>query len=321
MIKISVVVPAYNEESYLRACLASLKKQNFNGDYEIIVVDNNSADKTAQIARDLGCKVVFEPQQGVCFARQRGVVEALGEIIVSTDADCVFPEDWLANIVQAFLENKNSVAVIGPYDYPAGSGSGNWFIKLWFKGVFFIYKVSKKTICAPGANFAFYKKNIEAIGGYNINLNLGGDEYDLLKRIRQGGKVVYLRENKIITSSRRLKNGFLYNFFISILFCYLIDYFSGGRLTKSFLGRLYPAIRKEINHKKILLEQVIMSSLLVVVSAYFLLFSASSPVSAKTKEGAAFVHKKIISADYQIERSGHKLKVFMTNESEKLKHK
>ena len=79
----SVVIPAFNEQAYLGACLASLAAQDYPGAFEVIVVDNNSTDDTAVIAAAAGATVVVEPEQGVCQARQRGTEVARGEIVIS----------------------------------------------------------------------------------------------------------------------------------------------------------------------------------------------------------------------------------------------
>jgi len=83
---ISVIIPAANEEKTLPFCLASLKKQTFSN-FEVIVIDNNSTDKTAAVAQKFGAKVVSEKKQGIIYARERGFQEAKGEIIARTDAD------------------------------------------------------------------------------------------------------------------------------------------------------------------------------------------------------------------------------------------
>ncbi len=70
--RFSVVVPAFNEVDYLGRTLQSLLQQDFEGSYEVIVVDNNSTDGTAHLARGYGVRVVDEPEVGVCAARQRG---------------------------------------------------------------------------------------------------------------------------------------------------------------------------------------------------------------------------------------------------------
>ena len=95
--RFSIIVPAYNEAAYLGRALDSLLHQDYNGRYEVIVVDNNSTDGTAAIAAQYGVPVVTEPQQGVCAARQRGVDCATGEIIISTDADTTQPRRLAAD--------------------------------------------------------------------------------------------------------------------------------------------------------------------------------------------------------------------------------
>src|SRR5215207_10515133 len=97
-VRLSVVIPAYNEGSYLDASLTSLRQQDFSGSYEVIVVDNNSTDDTAAIASAHGARVLHEPRRGVCVARERGTRAARGEIVISTDADTVHPADWLTRL-------------------------------------------------------------------------------------------------------------------------------------------------------------------------------------------------------------------------------
>ena len=97
-IAISVVIPAYNEEQLLSKCLKSLTNQDFHLPFEIIVVDNNSRDKSNAIAQSFGVKVIKETNQGVVWARQKGLLQAQGEIIAQADADCYYPSNWLSLI-------------------------------------------------------------------------------------------------------------------------------------------------------------------------------------------------------------------------------
>ena len=126
-VRFSVVVPAYNEAAYLGRALESLQHQDYDGTYEIIVVDNNSTDDTAAIAAGYGVRVVRERQQGVCAARQRGVDCASGEIIISTDADTTQPRDWLRTIDARFAASDRTVAVAGPCRYQNPSWWANIF--------------------------------------------------------------------------------------------------------------------------------------------------------------------------------------------------
>lgn len=95
--KISVVVPAYNEEKLLGDCLKSLQNQT-KKPFEIIVVDNNSTDGTAAIAKKLGAKVIKEKQQGISFSRNTGFDAVSGDIIARIDADTIAPKDWIEKI-------------------------------------------------------------------------------------------------------------------------------------------------------------------------------------------------------------------------------
>lgn len=111
---ISVVIPAYNEEDYLSYCLTSLNKQTYKN-FEIVVIDNNSTDKTAKIAKDLGARVVKEKKQGIIPAREKGFTVARGEIMARTDADTIVPPDWLEKIAQVFAQNPDLVALTGSF--------------------------------------------------------------------------------------------------------------------------------------------------------------------------------------------------------------
>jgi len=110
--KVSVVIPAYNEEKFIGKCLQSIKDQIEAPD-EVIVIDNNSKDDTAKIAAQYGAKVVKETDQGMISARNRGFNEASGDIFARCDSDTILPKDWIKNIKVHF--QKESVdGITGP---------------------------------------------------------------------------------------------------------------------------------------------------------------------------------------------------------------
>lgn len=118
----SIVVPARNEERLLALCLKSLVEQDYAGDYEVIVVDNASTDQTLEIASSFGVKVVYEANIGSGPARQRGLLEARGEIVAFTNADTIVPRHWLGTLVHFIRRSPAVVAVTGPYAFfDAGS--------------------------------------------------------------------------------------------------------------------------------------------------------------------------------------------------------
>ncbi len=112
---LSIVIPAYNEERYLPACLDSILTQTVLAD-QIIVVDNNSTDKTAQVAKTYKVKVLSEPRQGVFFASVRGFKAASSDIIARIDADTILPPDWV-KLVKNDLKSRNLAATTGPVSY------------------------------------------------------------------------------------------------------------------------------------------------------------------------------------------------------------
>ncbi|MGB3904575.1 MAG: glycosyltransferase [Anaerolineae bacterium] len=115
MIEVSVVVPAYNAGSTIDACLKGLLTQSVPREgYEVTVVDDGSADETGEIVGKYGVRLIDQPHQGPAAARNRGVAEARGEIVLFTDADCVPAENWIAEMVRPF-DDAEVVGVKGVY--------------------------------------------------------------------------------------------------------------------------------------------------------------------------------------------------------------
>ncbi len=109
---ISVVIPAHNEASCIANCLESLLSQTI-APHEIIVVDNNSTDETAAIAKQFpGVRVIKEKRKGVTYARTAGFMVANGDIIARVDADSTMRRDWIENI-QASFKDPSVDAIAG----------------------------------------------------------------------------------------------------------------------------------------------------------------------------------------------------------------
>jgi glycosyltransferase involved in cell wall biosynthesis len=238
-LRFSVVVPAHDEAELLPATLASLRAQDFQGGYEVIVVDNASRDGTAALAEALGVWVVGEPQLGVCRARQRGVDLAYGEIVVSTDADTRHPPDWLSRIDAAFAAGgPEVVAVAGPCRYADPPWWAAVVPPLWFRSI----AAAGRAGWVPyltATNVAFRRAGFP---GYDKRLAFGGDEVDLLRRLRGRGRIVWLPDNAVITSSRRMDQGLLHTLLVSYGYHYAL-----AQLVNRLAGRPVigppPAIR------------------------------------------------------------------------------
>lgn len=237
--RFSVVIPAYNEADFLGSCLDSLLNQDYRGRYEIIVVDNGSTDDTVAVASSHGVKVEYEPRPGVCSARQRGTELAEGEIIVSTDADTMFTADWLSRIDHAFGADPALVAVAGPCRFVDPPWWGRVYTWILFHVVSLIARVTGQILYVTATNIAFRKS---AWLGYDVEATQGGDELDLLRRLRARGRVAFDLGNPTFTSSRRLHRGLAYNILVTFLYYYVLGY-AVNRVAGRRLVGMAPAFR------------------------------------------------------------------------------
>jgi peptidoglycan/xylan/chitin deacetylase (PgdA/CDA1 family)/GT2 family glycosyltransferase len=223
---VSVVIPAYNEENYLPSCLAAIRKQDYTGEYEVIVVDNASTDNTAQIARDWGAKVVCETRRSPACARQKGAEVATGSIVAFIDADTQAPAHWLSTIVWRFLCEPETVAVSGPYAYgDAGkfaritSYVGN-FLSIITDQLF--RRVFDKGGAIWGCNFAVRRSALLEVGGFDTSIKFYGEEYELSLRLKKAGKECIMPRLFVLTSVRRLKRIGVVNQYWN----WMVDYFT-----------------------------------------------------------------------------------------------
>jgi len=219
---ISVIIPSFNEEKYLSSCLKSVLSQDFpKKDYEIIMVDNDSSDKTLKIAKSFKrVKVLKELKKGLVMARNKGLQKSRGKIIVNLDADCLVPINWLRKIKIHFEKNKKLVVLTGPYiPYKDEKNPVDY---LNIKIVNFFYQNFNYLLSYWGGNTAILKKTLLKVGGYNL-LNPYHDELQLLKKLRKKGQLVFDPSLKIISSNRRVKNRFLKFFLKEVVFLYLFN--------------------------------------------------------------------------------------------------
>jgi glycosyltransferase involved in cell wall biosynthesis len=235
--RFSVVIPCYNESAYIADTINSLRRSAFGGACEIVVVDNNCTDDTAEIARRLGVRVVAEERRGVCNARQRGAEASRGEIIVSADADTIYPPGWLSTIDAAFRADQRVIAVAGPCRYTAGPVWGRVYGRLLFGTVDVLYRLTGRVWYVTATNLAFRRVGW---AGYDIRLTQGGDELDILRKLRRSGVVRYEHANAVWTSPRRLTRGLLYNFVVTLVVYYLSAYLLNRVFGRPIVGSAPP---------------------------------------------------------------------------------
>ncbi len=208
--KVSVVIPVYNEEQYLTACLDSLMAQSVKAD-EIIVVDNNSSDASVAIAKRYPVTIVHEKEQGMTPARNRGFNSTHYEIIARTDADTILPPTWIKRIKKTFL-NEELVAISGPasfYDLPKivkhtslSTTKSSKFIKSYNT----IVRQFLKHDCLYGPNYALRKNAWEQIkNSVCLDDKKVHEDLDVAIHISPFGNIKFINSLSVKTSARRWK--------------------------------------------------------------------------------------------------------------------
>ncbi len=202
--RLSVVIPAHNEERYIEKCLLALEEQK-DSSTEIIVVNNASTDSTGEIAQVYADKVVWEPKKGVAIARQRGLMEASGKVVAFTDADTVVGENWIECIKQEFSNSHQ--AIYGPVYLLDGKPAERLIAKYGFTAFLQLTHIlGIPNVC--GQNFAARRDLLLNIGGFNTSL-LSAEDVELGRRINRVAKLRFVPQMEVYTSARRLRAGYL----------------------------------------------------------------------------------------------------------------
>lgn len=197
---ISVVIPAFNEEKRIASCLKSLQSQTVEP-YEIIVVDNNSTDKTSEIAKSMGAKVIIETHKGVSYARNKGFREAKGDIIARTDADTIVPSNWIESINAHFEKDKKLDALSGPAVF--GFNLLTPLVRL------LVFEANKRIFghyTLYGPNLAIKKSSWDKIENeVCMDDEKVHEDTDISIHIGKEGKIAFDNSLKVKTSARRLR--------------------------------------------------------------------------------------------------------------------
>ncbi len=201
---ISLIIPAYNEEDYLPACLDAVMRNLADKVLEIIVVDNNSTDRTKEIVgRYPAVTYVFEPEKGITRARQCGYLAATGDILAYVDADTRPPAGWVEQIRDQFGTRHNLACLSGPYSFYDLSGIRNTVTAGWFIAAQPIYKLTGYLMV--GGNFAIARAVLDKMGGFDSSIEFYGEDVDIGKRAKEYGKVLFSPSFIMPTSARRMK--------------------------------------------------------------------------------------------------------------------
>ncbi len=219
--KFSVIIPAHDEEQYIGKALETIMEQD-RDDFEVIVVDNNSTDKTYDVANEFASgleisgklrvpiTVMRESQRGTMAACERGRSVARGDIIARLDADCRPDAEWLSKAMALFADDK-VVAVSGPYAFYDSSKYFNaskiWQQKYILATLNVVLQWFHVSAITNGGNSMFRAAILQKIGGFDTSISFYGDDTNIARRMAREGKVIFDRDLIMQTSARRFQGG------------------------------------------------------------------------------------------------------------------
>lgn len=214
--KISVIIPARNEEKNIGKLLKALQGQSYpNEFFEVIVVNDHSTDNTAAIVKKFSSVKLIELKEDNINSYKKkaietGIAAAVGELIITTDADCLPQKEWLKTIA-SFKGEKQAVFVAAPVAFD----NDNSVLQIFQSMDFLVLQgitgasVDKKihSMC-NGANLAYQKKVFNEVNGFtNVDHIASGDDMLLMHKIwkKYPGEIYYLKSKEAIVITQPMK--------------------------------------------------------------------------------------------------------------------
>lgn len=200
--RISVVIPALNEEKNIGACLKSVLQQDYpKSDYEVIMVDAKSEDKTREIAKKMGVKVLISKVRNIGSQRQMGANASHGEIMMFIDSDSTAYPGLLRELDNLFKDQKvvamqGKIMIQGPNLFERLIG-----IHVYNLALALLAPIGK---FATGSNIAIRKSTLDEIGGFDVK-KVSAEDIDLLDKARRKGRVAFGSRVVTETSPRRIR--------------------------------------------------------------------------------------------------------------------
>ena len=210
---VTVIVPALNEEEWLADTLRSLRAQEFR-DFELLVVDNGSNDSTPKIAARWADRVLSEEKRGAVHAIHRGILEAQGELVVSADADTLYPPKWLTKMVRA-LGRPGTVAAFGPMGFRESPPPVRVLQAAGYAALAGGSRLFGVPLCGA-ANLGIRRSAYLEVGGYPPIAHLASPDFRLVKRLERVGKVRFVPTMVCWTSNRRFRRGGLRSWLLAL---------------------------------------------------------------------------------------------------------
>jgi len=210
--EVSIVMPAYNEETTIVQTLASLCNNTTNWSVEIIVVNNNSKDNTEQLVKGCGVTCILETTQGITPARNAGLAHAKGKYILNADADTIYPKDWIQEMIKPLANGSDVAITYGRFSFiPVGStGRFTYFLYEHFSDLSKLYNKQFKAeaVNVYGFNSGFRREQGLQVDGFNHPPGSNEDGFLAMKLNKKGfGKLYQVTSPRAIvwTTDRRIQ--------------------------------------------------------------------------------------------------------------------
>jgi glycosyltransferase involved in cell wall biosynthesis len=204
---LSIVIPVYNEQSYLKACLDSIAAQAVLPD-EVIVVDNNSTDDTGRIAKSYSfVRLLQEPQQHQSYAQATGFNAATSDIIGRIDADSILPVNWVKNVKSYFAVHPEAVGISSgtqPYDMAVKGLSGRVF--RFYLGI--AGRLAGTTMLW-GANCALRRSAWRRVSAKVLQRPDIWEDFDLSICVAACGQINFVDDLEVASSFRAVHQGLI----------------------------------------------------------------------------------------------------------------
>lgn len=211
---LSIIIPTLNEEKHLKKLLQSIKRQDFDN-YEIIIADNNSKDKTLEIAKKYKCKIVKGglPAEG----RNNAAKVAKGERLLFLDADVILPEKVFGKILKEFKKKKLKIATffLAPIEKEKKKKLSSFFFTFFYNIPIFLLE---KILPHAAMGILIEKKLFNKLDGYDEEITLAED-HDLARRAGKLGKYGILKSTKLYVSDRRFEKEGWFKTYSKYLLC------------------------------------------------------------------------------------------------------
>lgn len=194
---VSIVIPAWNEEVNIVRTIHSLSLNKTTFGVEIIVVNNNSTDRTQQVLNQLNVKSFFQPRPGCGPARQLGQQQAKGKYILMGDADCYYPPRWI-QVMTEELQKKDTPCIYGRYSFLGTADKPRWKLFLYEllrDGFREVRHIKRPCVNATGMSMG-YVKELGLKTGF-VNHKIRGEDGRLCFQLMQYGKIRQVRNRQV----------------------------------------------------------------------------------------------------------------------------